>query len=1153
MQPAFIHLRLHTEYSLLDGLIRIDELIEHAVKNRMPALAITDESNLFATVKFYKAALKAGIKPIIGADCWVQSTQQAKLFSRVTLLCQNQTGYKNLTQLISRSYIQRQQQAKPVLQKEWLETHNAGLIALSGGREGEIGQAILMGKVEVAEALLQEWQTLFPERFYLELQRTGRPQEEEYLYGVIDLAQKQQVPVVATNDTRFLATDDFEAHEARVCIHAGNVLSDPRRPQHYSPQQYLRTTAEMQRLFADIPESLQNSVEIAKRCNLELKFGKTYLPNFPIPDGLTEEAYFTQQVEAGLEQRLAILLDTQAPDFANKKQEYADRLQRELNVINSMGFAGYFLIVADFIRWAKQNGIPVGPGRGSGAGSLVAYAIQITDLDPLQYDLLFERFLNPERISMPDFDVDFCMDGRDRVIDYVTQKYGRDAVSQIITYGSMAARAVVRDVGRVLGYPYGMVDKIAKLIPFELGITLDKALEQEEELKRRYEQEDEIRTLLDLAQKLEGLARNVGKHAAGVVMAPSELTDFTPLYCEPDSAIRVTQFDKDDIETIGLVKFDFLGLRTLTIIDWAVRTINRKRAKQNESLLDITRIPLDDAPTFALLQACATTAVFQLESRGMKDLVKRMQPDCMEDIIALVALFRPGPLQSGMTDDYINRKHGRAQVSYLHPALENILRPTYGIIVYQEQVMQIAQELAGYTLGAADLLRRAMGKKKAEEMAKQREIFMNGAKERGVKADISKPIFDLMEMFADYGFNKSHSAAYALITYQTAWLKAHYPAEFMAAVLSSDMDHTDKVVALLDECRNLKLTVLPPEINRSQYQFTVDATDAIVYGLGAIKGMGEAAVENIIMEREQHGAYKDLFDFCQRVDTRKVNRRTLEALIRSGTFDALGPNRASQFLALETALHAAEQEASALAAGQQDLFSAVAVQQKPTFPDIAEWPTAKRLQHEKEVLGFYLSGHPLNRYRAELSRFTTGGLAALEVTKNQSVVLAGWVIGLRTLFTKRGDRMAIVTIEDTAARLDVTLFSEVYNNHKDLLVKDSLLIIEGEVSVDDFTGGHKLLARQLYNMTKIRESYARALIIKLNANSILPETIEKISQTLRPFCSGKCPVVIEYERQDVKAQWVAAKNWYVQPHDALLNSLTELLGDEAVTMSYAEA
>ncbi|HEX6930442.1 MAG TPA: DNA polymerase III subunit alpha, partial [Gammaproteobacteria bacterium] len=851
-------------------------------------------------------------------------------------------------------------------QREWLHGRTEGLIAISACCDGEIARALLANRD--ADALLYQWLAWFDDRFYLELQRTGRENEEACNAATVKLAARHNVPVVATNDVRFIHREDFEAHETRVCIQEGRVLNDPRRPRRYSEEQYLKSPEQMRELFADVPEAIDNSAAIARRCGLKLRLGEYFLPDFPVPAGHDIESWLRAESRAGLDRRLEKLLDGHATDYAERRAVYEDRLKIELDVILQMGFPGYFLIVADFIAWARNNGVPVGPGRGSGAGSLVAYALGITDLDPLAYDLLFERFLNPERVSLPDFDVDFCMEGRDRVIDYVAEKYGRDQVSQIITYGSMAARAVVRDVGRVLGHPYGFVDRIAKLIPFEIGMTLDKALEDENgELVQAYNNEEEIKDLIDRARQLEGLARNAGKHAGGVVIAPTALSEFTPLYCEQGSESPVTQLDKDDVESVGLVKFDFLGLRTLTIIDWAIDNINAIRRRRGEGPLDITSIPMDDKATFDLLKRYESTAVFQLESRGMKDLIRRLQPDSFEDIIALVALFRPGPLQSGMVDDFINRKHGRQKVEYPHPDLEAILKPTYGVILYQEQVMQIAQVLGGYTLGGADLLRRAMGKKKPEEMAKQRSIFQEGAAKKGVEARTAEYIFDLMEKFAGYGFNKSHSAAYALLSYQTAWLKAHYPAAFMAAVLSSDMDHTDKVVLFIDECQRMKLEILPPDVNESVYAFTVHSDTAIRYGLGAVKGVGRGVVDNVVEIRERDGAFGNLDDFCRRVDPGKLNRRTLEALIRAGALDSLGPNRASLMAHLPTALAAADQASKNIDAGQDDMFGVAAgPAESAPVPELPPWSEEERLAGERETLGLFLSGHPIDRFDAEL-------------------------------------------------------------------------------------------------------------------------------------------------------------------------------------------
>ncbi|MBT8099233.1 MAG: DNA polymerase III subunit alpha, partial [Gammaproteobacteria bacterium] len=875
---AFVHLHLHTEFSLVDSTVRIPGLMQQCAAAGMPAVAMTDQNNLFGMVKFYKKAIAAGVKPIIGADIRIANEAEPERPHVLILLCQNLEGYRNLSRLITRAFQQGQHRGEPLLQRDWLDASSCkGLIALSGGLHGDVGRALSNQHAETARALIVEWRELFGDRYYLEIARTGRPGEADCAAATIQLASDMAVPLVATNDVRFLQPDDFNAHEARVCIHEGRGLADPDRPRLYSEQQYLKAPAEMVELFADVPEALENTIEIARRCNVQLELGKSVLPAFPVPAGQTEAEFLEAEAVDGLKQKLA--LRYARDDIAPKQRDafrapYDERLQIELNVIRGMGFPGYFLIVADFIRWAREHNIPVGPGRGSGAGSLVAWVLGITDLDPLEHDLLFERFLNPDRVSMPDFDVDFCMEGRDRVIEYVAERYGRERVAQIITFGTMAAKAVIRDCGRVLGQPYGFVDRIAKLIPFDLGITLDKALEQSEELASMYRDDEEVAAIIDLAKSLEGLVRNAGKHAGGVVIAPQSLTDFTPLYCEDGGNQAITQLDKDDVEAVGLVKFDFLGLKTLTIINWAERIVNASACKE----FHIEDIPFDDAKTFALLRSTQTAAVFQLESSGMRDLIKRMRPDRFDDLVALVALFRPGPLQSGMVDDFIARRHAvnKADIDYLHPDLKPLLEETYGVILYQEQVMQIAQLLAGYTLGGADLLRRAMGKKKPEEMAKQREIFISGATERGVAKQTATRIFDLMEKFAAYGFNKSHSAAYAVLAYQTAYLKTHYPAAFMAAVMSADLDNTDRLVTLKDDCRQQQLLLQAPNINRSSYAFSIADESNILYGLGAIKGVGRAAVESLIAERDANGPYSSLAEFCRRVDHDRINRRALE-------------------------------------------------------------------------------------------------------------------------------------------------------------------------------------------------------------------------------------------------------------------------------------
>jgi DNA polymerase-3 subunit alpha len=1138
MKPSsFVHLHLHSEFSIIDGLCRIPDLIEKAVQLKMPALALTDQNNLFAMVKFYRAAMDAGIKPIFAAQ--VNIAADEKTHSQLVLLCQNDQGFSNLKELISYSYLQRKDNGAAVIHKDYLKEKSSGLIALSAAQDGDIGRALLANQYAQAQQCAQAWQEIFPDRFYIELQRIGKPQEELYIQQALRLAQELHIPIVATNNVRFLKENEFDAHEARVCIHAGQLLSDPKRVCEYTPQQYLRSASEMQQLFADLPESLENTIEIAKRCNVSLKLFEVHLPYFPVPNQMTVESYLQQQAMQGLEKRFGTQIETL----------YFERLDTELKVINNMGFASYFLIVADFIQWAKEQGIPVGPGRGSGAGSLVAYVLGITDLDPLQYDLLFERFLNPERVSMPDFDIDFCMDRRDEVIEYVTQRYGRDSVSQIITFGTMAARAVVRDVGRVLGHPYGLVDRIAKLIPFELGMTLDQALIDEKMLKDLYDQDEAVHDLIDLALQLEGLARNAGKHAGGVVIAPGKLTNFTPIYCESQSEQLVCQLDKDDVETIGLVKFDFLGLRTLTIIDWATRAINQYR----EDKLDITHIPLDCKKTFALLQACQTTAVFQLESRGMKDLIKRSQPDTFEDIIALVALFRPGPLQSGMVDDFINRKHGRARVEYPHPSLKAILEPTYGVILYQEQVMQIAQTLSGYSLGNADLLRRAMGKKKAEEMALQREIFVKGAVERGVPATTATYIFDLVEKFAGYGFNKSHSAAYALLAYQTAYLKAHYPAEFMASVLSSDMDNTDKVVMLIEECRLLKLEILPPHINHSEYYF-VARNAQIIYGLGAIKGLGEAAIESIIESRKTGGLFKDLFDFCQRIDLRKNNRRALEALIKAGALDDFAPHRALLLASLEKAIQLAEKSAKDAALGQGDLFAdSQQAQVTPDLVSVPMWSDAQRLAGEKATLGLYLTGHPIAEFLPELKRFISCRIANVRSEPDKKITLAGFLTSLRIVKTKQGKRMAIATLDDQSARMDVTLFNDEFEKYREVLQNEALLVVQGVVMHDEYSGGLRMRVSNVFDIHMARQHFVQRLVLKIEPHMATENVTEQLIEILKPYCPGKCPVFIQYAKENAQAELKLGDTWRVNADAPLLKALIDWLGHDQVSLEYNAA
>ncbi len=1148
----FVHLRLHTEFSLIDGLVRIPTLMGEVAAQGMPAVAVTDATNFYGLIKAYKAAQRAGLKLIVGVDLWVEDADDRDRPKPLSLLAMNEQGYQNLTLLISRAWREGQYHGSPRIERDWLDTHAEGVLALSGGCQGEFGQLLINGHDAEARASLQRWMTTFPDRFYIELHRTGRLGEEDYLHAAVDLAAEMACPVVATNDVRFIGTDEFEAHEARVCIGYGRTLDDPRRPKLYSDQQYLRSPEEMAELFSDLPEALANTVEIARRCSVTIPLGEPSLPDFPVPEGTTIEDFLSQLSHEGLSRRLE-QLQVSNPETVS---EYRQRLDFELGVINEMGFPGYFLVVMDFIRWGKQQGIPVGPGRGSGAGSLVAYVLEITDIDPLAYDLLFERFLNPQRVSMPDFDVDFCMDRRDEVIEYVADTYGREAVSQIITFGTMAAKAVVRDVARVQDKPYGLADKMSKLIPFEVGITLEKALEQEEALAQLLKDDGSAQEIWDMAVQLEGVTRNVGKHAGGVVIAPSRLTDFSPLYCDEEGGGLVTQYDKNDVEEAGLVKFDFLGLRTLTIIDWAVAMINKAQAYDQGKTLDIADIPLDDSKVFTLLKSAETTAVFQLESRGMKDLIKRLQPDSFEDIIALVALFRPGPLQSGMVDNFINRKHGREALaypdaSYQHSSLQPILEPTYGIILYQEQVMQIAQELAGYTLGGADLLRRAMGKKKPEEMAKQRSVFEEGASAKGIDPNLAMKIFDLVEKFAGYGFNKSHSAAYALVSYQTAWLKTHFPAEFMAAVMSSELDNTDKLLTLRDECKSMAVPLRLPAVNEGTYLFTVNAENEIVYGLGAIKGLGEGPVENLLEARVSGGAFNDLFDLCSRTDPRKVNRRALEALIKSGALDSFGAERWIQLAALDDALRAAEQAVANDEAGMTDLFGTVA----PTADgdpyaehrEVRPWTLKEILNGEKDSVGSFLSGHPIQEYETEVRKFAPRRLRDLQPDSNTTI--AGLIVDIRTIKTQRGV-MAVLKLDDNTGQIESTVYAEAYTEHRELLVKDRIVLLSGRIQSDEYSGGLSMRAREIRSLEQARLSRVREIRLEVFDGGLDQKLRKLIKEALLTSGGGDCPVTVDYFQPKGSARVVLGDQWRVNPSDDLLERLRGTVGGEHVEIVY---
>ncbi len=1147
--PQFTHLRLHTEYSIVDGLVRVDDVVEAAANDAQPALAITDLSNLFGMVKFYKAARKKGVKPIIGCDVWITNDNDRDKPSRLLLLVKNAAGYLQLCELVSRAWLENVHRGRAEIRTEWLEAlqPRGGLIALSGAHFGDIGMALENGNDAAAERCARRWAAIFDQHFYIEVQRAGQPNMEQQVRQFVALAARLDLPVVATHPVQFLSREEFTAHEARTCISAGEILANPRRARRFNDQQCFKTQTEMAALFADMPAALANAVEIATRCNLILELGKPRLPDFPIPDGLSVDDFLTLQAQQGLEQRLARLYPDEAVREVNRER-YATRLKFETDTIIKMGFPGYFLIVADFIQWAKNNGVPVGPGRGSGAGSLVAYSLSITDLDPLAYNLLFERFLNPERVSMPDFDIDFCQEGRDRVIQYVKDRYGKDAVSQIATFGTMAAKAAVRDVGRVLDLGYNFCDGISKLIPFKPGklVTIADARKEEPMLAEREAHEEEVAQLLALAEQVEGITRNVGMHAGGVLIAPGKLTDFCPLYTQGGDTGVVSQYDKDDVEAVGLVKFDFLGLTTLTILDRAVRYIKQLDPAMADFSLET--LPLNDAASYDLLTKAKTVAVFQLESRGMQGMLKDARPDRFEDIIALVALYRPGPMD--LIPDFCRRKHGE-RFDYPDPRTEGILSETYGIMVYQEQVMQMAQVVGGYSLGGADLLRRAMGKKKAEEMAEHRQIFRDGAAKDGLSNEKADEIFDLMEKFAGYGFNKSHAAAYALLSYHTAYLKAHHPAAFMAANLSLAMDDTDKIKILVEDALEIcKLKLLPPDINHSDYRFMpvgVPGKKAcdIRYGLGAVKGSGQSAIEAIMAARAEK-PFTDLFDFCKRVDKRQINRRTIESLVRAGAFDCFGVERASLLASVGMAMEGAEQaEAAAnqvcLFGGDDDHFHAT-----PQYMKVPAWGDKQRLTEEKAALGFYLSGHLFHAYRDEARRFARTKLCDLAASREPRMI-AGVISAVRTQMTQRG-KMIIVTLDDASATVDVTVYSELYEPNRALFKEDEFLAVQGKISEDRFSGGLRITAEKVMDIAAARGAFVKALRLSMNGQA----DANKLRELILPYRQKEaaCPVVVQYTTNGALTELRLSDEWRVRADDALYRNLCDWLRAENVEMEY---
>ena len=1160
---SFPHLHVHSDYSLSDGLFRVEGLAQHAKDSGASAVALTDIANLFGAVKFYNAAVRHGVKPIIGCELQllldekaaptsgiVKRTKQG--FCSVVALCMNNTGYHNLTRLVTRTYIERQTYELPVVRREWLREFNEGLIILSGGARGDVGRWLLEDNEARAMAVMKFWSDVFPDRYYLEVYRTGRRGEDDYFRRVLPLAAREKLPLVATNDVCFPSEEAFDTHEVRVCISQGGyTLKDAARYRRHSRKQYFTNREEMNELFAAAPEALQNAEEIARRCTVVLEQGGILLPEFELPQDMNAQQYLTEQAIQGLTRRLGT-------DSDALEEAYQKRLEHELEVILRMGYAGYFLIVADFVRWAKEQNIPVGPGRGSGAGSLVAYALGITELDPLEYDLLFERFLNPERVSPPDFDIDFCMDSRDRVIEYVGERYGHDKVCQIITFGRLAARLVVRDVGRVLGNPYGYVDQLAKLIPNDLNITLEDALEKSPELKKQYQSDDKARAILDIGKKLEGLVRNPGTHAGGVIISPKALTEYTALYREYKDSGIVTQLDMKDLEAIGLVKFDFLGLRTLTMIEYATDAIRQYTGEAP----DLEKVPLDDDAVYRFLHTGETKAVFQLESEGIRQLIKNLKPDCFEDVIALLALYRPGPLQSGMVEDYIKRKHG-AEVKYPHPSLEPILRPTYGVILYQEQVMQIARDLSGYTLGAADILRRAMGKKLPAEMLKQRNNFISGAVERGIAQPVAAEIFGLIEHFAGYGFNKAHSTAYALIAYRTAWLKVHYPAAFMAAVLSVDMRNTDKVVEMIYESRVMGLETKLPDINRSQGGFTVVDDKTILYGLGAIRTVGMGVVQCIIDEREKNGPYNSLMDFCVRNVPHKIRKNTIEPLLRAGALDSLGQTRAEMLGAFDAVYSRAEARAQDHLAGQDSLFGGTGsaagddVLEAPVVSSGEQITRDKLLRMEKEVVGFYLSEHPVDSVDKELRQITkcrlkdAGDIEAVKGRRDQAPLhcLAGVIFDVKRK-GQRG-RGALFALDDGSQRVSFGIYDENYDSYNHLLVHDGVVVVEGIKVMDVVRETSRWYAQKICTLDDARVRFAKSLVIGLDSTALSGEFPSRFKELLRDFATdGHCPVRVYINADGARAELALGENWKIKPCDELFRLAKSLDGVHNVSLTY---
>ncbi|MCA1248332.1 DNA polymerase III subunit alpha [Massilia sp. MS-15] len=1162
--PTFTHLRVHSEYSIVDGLVRIDDIVGAAAKDRQPALAVTDLANMFCLVRFYKAARGKGIKPIVGVDAWITNDDNRDKPARLLILAKNRTGYLQLCDLLSKAWLTNQYKGRAEIRVEWLEAlatststlepeadQANALIVLSGAAFGDVGQAIDQGDIERAERAAERWARIFPGHFYIEIQRAGQPNQEQGVRHAVALAARLKLPVVATHPVQFLDKDEFIAHEARVCIAEGEMLANAKRVRRFNENMCFKTQEEMAILFADLPGALANSVEIAKRCNVTLTLGKPQLPDFPTPDGMSIDDFLVLETKKGLEERLVQLYPNEE-QREKERPRYEARLEFENQTIIKMKFPGYFLIVAEFIQWGKNNGVPIGPGRGSGAGSLVAYALKITDLDPLKYNLLFERFLNPERVSMPDFDIDFCQEKRELVIQHVKDLYGRDAVSQIATFGTMAAKGAIRDVGRVLDFGYNFCDGISKLIPFKPGkpVSIAEAIEEEPLLKERLENEEEVKQLLELAQQVEGITRGIGMHAGGVLIAPGKLTDFCPLYTQGGDAGVVSQYDKDDVEAVGLVKFDFLGLTTLTILDRAVNYI--RALDPQDAGFNLETLPLNDRPSYKLLSEAKTVAIFQLESRGMQGMLKDARPDRFEDIIALVALYRPGPMD--LIPDFCKRKHGE-KFDYPDPRTESILSETYGIMVYQEQVMQMAQIVGGYSLGGADMLRRAMGKKKAEEMAEHRAIFRAGAAKDGLSQEKADEIFDLMEKFAGYGFNKSHAAAYALLSYHTAYLKVHHTAAFMAANMSLAMEDTEKIKILVEDAKDVcKLQILPPDVNESHFRFTPEGQPRSVtgkqvsnirYGLGGVKGAGQGAIEAIIAARLDGGKFKDLFDFCMRVDRKQINRRTIESLIRAGAMDSFGVDRSVLLASVGFAMEAAGQAAAA--ANQVSLFGGIDsdLVAPPEYVKATPWTDRQKLAEEKIALGYYLSGHMFDSYAQEVRRFAKTKLKDLEPSRDPRM-LCGVITGVRTQMTQRG-KILIVALDDKTGVVEVTVYSELLEQNKNIFKEDEFLLVVGKVSEDRFNGGLRITAEKAYDIAQARIQYG----FKLEMDVSCDLNPAKLAEVLQPYRQQDgLPVSLRIRPQGVEATLQLGDDWRVAPSDTLKQQLELTLGAKDVAVEY---